>query len=195
MKQTFICQTCEFTFSNQGNLNSHCREFHHKIRRFSCEECGYRTNRSFNLQRHEKANKCYNEKIFTPRYEEYVQKKLKYTYNGAAKKCETGIIDILYENNIVEVKNWKGWEKAIDQVISYANCYSKKYNKRLHFFGDKPDNYDEIVNYVTGLDIEITHEPFSSNWKQELLAWKRGDPVKIIDMSYNTEIETSYSFE
>jgi hypothetical protein len=70
--------------------------------------------------------------------EHFYQKKLEVYFGGKHAKTKHGIIDILTDDMIIEVKNWPSYKSALGQLQSYALDYP---NKKLMvvFFGDYPD--------------------------------------------------------
>jgi hypothetical protein len=57
--------------------------------------------------------------------ESTIQMVLERIFNATHAKCKAGIVDILTNNMIIEIKHWKNWRNAIGQVLSYATCYPK----------------------------------------------------------------------
>lgn len=92
--------------------------------------------------------------------EEMVQKKLEKKLGFGHKTTPAGIIDILTNDEIIEIKNWKGWHHAIGQLMVYSYYYPK-HMKRIHFFGEFPSQDKMIVikTICTHHRIKITHEP------------------------------------
>lgn len=65
----------------------------------------------------------------------FYQKQLESVLGGTHKRTEHGVIDILTNDSIFEIKQWCLYKQAIGQLLSYSDCCP---NKRLVaiFFGD-----------------------------------------------------------
>ena len=60
-----------------------------------------------------------------------IRDKLSKKLNGKREvECSSGIIDIITDEEIIEVKNIKNWKHAIGQIISYELDYINK-QKRI----------------------------------------------------------------
>jgi hypothetical protein len=60
--------------------------------------------------------------------------------NGRVEvKCSTGIIDILTDTDIIEVKCAKNWKHAVGQILIYGADYPD-HAKRIHLFD--ADDFD-----------------------------------------------------
>lgn len=65
-------------------------------------------------------------------------------------------IDILTETEIIEIKNFKNFMKAIGQILIYSQYYPK-HKKRIHFFNIKKDTPIEFLkNICEKYDIRLT---------------------------------------
>lgn len=68
---------------------------------------------------------------------------------------DSGYIDLLTENEIIEIKNGKNWKGAVGQILIYSLEYPE-HVKRIHLFDI---NYDENINKKCMIyDINVTYE-------------------------------------
>ena len=74
-------------------------------------------------------------------------------------KCPVGEADIVSDIELIEIKLWNEWKKAVGQLMIYQ-YYFKDKKLRIHFFGPKPKDklQSEIKNILTSLDIKMTIE-------------------------------------
>lgn len=91
--------------------------------------------------------------------EQAIQKKMEKKLGYGHKTVPYGVIDILTNHEIVEIKHWDGWIKAIGQCIVYGHMYPN-HMKWIHFFGDLPpmDKQIYIKAVCARLSIKVTHE-------------------------------------
>ncbi|MCU0570083.1 MAG: hypothetical protein MUF49_26355 [Oculatellaceae cyanobacterium Prado106] len=69
-----------------------------------------------------------------------------------------GLIDILTDTHLIEVKEYKNWKSAIGQTIAYG-FYFPKHKKQIHLFGDIGTiNLDVVRTVCASIDIEITQD-------------------------------------
>jgi hypothetical protein len=78
-------------------------------------------------------------------------------------ECESGIIDILTNSEIIEVKHASKWKHAIGQV----QCYNYKFGRqmRIHLFyyrDESIENMEHILNICSNLNISVTTELYES---------------------------------
>lgn len=59
--------------------------------------------------------------------------------------CEAGSIDILTDNEIIEVKNYRQWKHAIGQLLVYEKSLKRDYKKVLYLFGRCPEDYLKVI--------------------------------------------------
>jgi hypothetical protein len=90
-----------------------------------------------------------------------IQKKLEKQYNAGHKDTPIGIIDILTQDELIEIKNWNDFLKGFGQCIAYGEYYPK-HMKRLHFFDKPPDVNKEIAirTLCAKFGIKVTQEPW-----------------------------------
>lgn len=95
--------------------------------------------------------------------EEKVQKKLEKKLNGKHQTTPVGIIDILTDTELVEIKAWSNWKSALGQVFAYGHYYPN-HMKRIHFFGRPPsENLQQAIFAIcASLRIRVTIEPYNS---------------------------------
>ncbi len=92
--------------------------------------------------------------------EEKVQKKLEKKLNGKHQTTPVGIIDILTDTELIEIKAWSNWKSALGQVFAYGHYYPN-HMKRIHFFGCPPsENLQQAIFAIcASLRIRVTIEP------------------------------------
>ena len=161
----FTCSKCSMNLSNNANLKRHIQVIHELIKPFKCEYCDFTTAQKCNLKKHS----CYIKKenpiqeligetsVYSVEYN--IQKRIEKEVNGHRITCPFGIIDIITEDTIIEIKKWDDHKKGIGQLIGYA-YYFPSFKKRLHFFGSKPSEkkIKSILEVCASLNIEITIE-------------------------------------
>ena len=88
-----------------------------------------------------------------------IQKKLESITHGKPRRCLSGVVDIVSESQIIEIKVWSRWREAIGQILSYGMFYPDK-KKRIHFFGVKPDEdkLAHIKNVCASVNIAVSFE-------------------------------------
>jgi len=91
--------------------------------------------------------------------EKAVQLKMEKRLGFGHKSVPYGVIDILTNHELVEIKHWDGWMKGIGQCIVYGHMYPN-HMKWIHFFGDRPHMDKEIYikTICAKLAIKVTHE-------------------------------------
>lgn len=96
--------------------------------------------------------------------EKDVQMQLARSLKGITEvKTESGSIDVLSEDALIEVKHHDKWKSAIGQVLAYSLDYPNK-RKRIHLFGDLDSNelavkHTKLCEQVCDpLDIDVTLE-------------------------------------
>jgi hypothetical protein len=69
-----------------------------------------------------------------------------------------GRIDILTKEQIIEVKEYKGWKAALGQILVYSNYYPE-HQKRIHLFNIPKDNIelDIIKEIYYKYDVILTY--------------------------------------
>lgn len=74
-------------------------------------------------------------------------------------KALFGLIDILTDTQLIEVKEFRGYKSAIGQLIAYSKSYPK-HRLRLHLFGDiNHDRLKDITALCEEYNIKVTTEP------------------------------------
>lgn len=99
-----------------------------------------------------------NPKCNQPEYE--IQQKLNKKLNGTCEvSTKLGIIDILTNDKIIEIKNMNHWKSALGQILIYSEFYPD-HKKCIHLFGIKnnKDLLEEIKNIYLKYNIELTYE-------------------------------------
>jgi Zn-finger nucleic acid-binding protein len=152
-----LCPVCDGVYAHRASLNRHIATVHEQKRAFKCTHCDFSCSQKYNLQSHtcmKRANA--DGKI---QFEHEIQKKLQEETKGHIQHCPIGAIDILTETQIIEIKVWSDYFKAIGQILLYATFYPEK-QKRMHFFGAKPKQ--EIITAIETLceqqNILLTYE-------------------------------------
>jgi hypothetical protein len=73
-------------------------------------------------------------------------------------ECETGRIDILTKNEVVEVKKVSDWKSAVGQVLVYQQEYPD-HSPRIHLYGECSCDFKKmIVKYVSKFGIKVTFD-------------------------------------
>lgn len=88
-----------------------------------------------------------NEKI-----EEDIRNNLSKNLNGKTEvKCDSGYIDIVTDEEIIEVKHIDNWKHALGQVLSYhVDKNFKKLKQRIHLFSNNKIEL-ETINKITNI--------------------------------------------
>ena len=91
--------------------------------------------------------------------ENIISDKLSKQLNGKREKClnDGKRIDILTNDTIIEVKNYKTRLAAIGQILYYSKFYKKHY-KRIHLFNHNNIRDEIYENLCKSLDILVTYE-------------------------------------
>lgn len=88
--------------------------------------------------------------------EKEIQLKLHKELGGKIEvKTDSGFIDILTDNQIIEIKNGKRWKDAVGQILMYSLDYPK-HTKRIHLFDIDED--ESIQKKCELYKILITYE-------------------------------------
>ena len=96
----------------------------------------------------------------TPKQKEKnFQNKLSKKFNGETEiPCKTGIIDIVTETKIIEVKKIIDWKHAIGQISVYGLEFPNK-QKTIALFGDTSNEMKQmIILFCKELNIEVIFE-------------------------------------
>ena len=101
--------------------------------------------------------------IKNPKYnqpESHIQQKLNKKLNSLCEvSTKLGVIDILTDDKIIEIKEIKNWKSALGQILVYSKFYPN-HKKCIHLFETKNKNklLDEIEKIYSEYDIELTYE-------------------------------------
>lgn len=88
--------------------------------------------------------------------EKEIQLKLQEELGGDIEVLtETGYIDLITDNEIIEIKTGKNWKEAVGQILMYSLDYPK-HSKRIHLFDIKND--DNINTKCKVYNINVTYE-------------------------------------
>lgn len=72
--------------------------------------------------------------------------------------CEAGVIDILTNTEIIEVKSAKAWKSAIGQVLVYSDYYPN-HLPRIHLFGKCTQRSREIIgHHASRFNVSVSFE-------------------------------------
>lgn len=77
--------------------------------------------------------------------EKFVQPLMEKELGGKHVKVPGGVIDVLSDTVLCEIKRWKKWSEAIGQIIKYSATFPK-HQKHIHFFSTPPPI--EIINHI-----------------------------------------------
>ena len=89
-----------------------------------------------------------------------VQQKLNKKFNGECEvSTELGIIDILTDTQIIEIKNFKDWKSALGQILIYSTFYPE-HKKCIHLFKTRNDKIllKKIEDVYKKYDVHLTYE-------------------------------------
>ena len=89
-----------------------------------------------------------------------VQQKLNKKFNGECEvPTELGIIDILTDTQIIEIKNFKDWKSALGQILIYSTFYPE-HKKCIHLFKTRNDKIllKKIEDVYKKYDVHLTYE-------------------------------------
>ena len=89
-----------------------------------------------------------------------IQQKLNKKLNGMCEvSTKLGIIDILTDDKIIEIKHVKQWKSALGQILIYSRFYPN-HTRCIHLFGTNNNDelLDEIEEIYSEYDIELTYE-------------------------------------
>jgi hypothetical protein len=91
--------------------------------------------------------------------EKDIRDKLAKQLNGEVEvRTDAGLIDVLTEDEVIEVKEASKWKSAIGQVIAYGYFFTDK-TKRIHLFGDiNKGNFDAALKICKENNIKMTYE-------------------------------------
>ena len=91
--------------------------------------------------------------------EKDIQLSLQASIGGIAEvKTVAGDIDLLTADQIIEVKDVKGWKSALGQIIVYGKYYPS-HQKRIHLFGETQTSYLELIrSHCSPLNVIVTHK-------------------------------------
>ena len=67
-----------------------------------------------------------------------VQQRLQKLLKCGHAKCPVGVIDILTDEAIIEIKRWTLWKHGMGQLLAYHIFYPDRM-MRLHLFGGSPN--------------------------------------------------------
>lgn len=81
---------------------------------------------------------------------------------GGLKEVSTlaGLIDLLTDTEVIEVKRLPDWKGALGQVMAYSGFYPS-HQKRIHLFSDKPieaDSVPHILEICSTLGVVVSFE-------------------------------------
>ena len=98
-------------------------------------------------------------KVWKPFTEKSVQKRLAANRVSQMEvQCKSGFIDILFSDEIVEVKDGKAWKSAIGQVLVYNLEYPTR-KPRIHLFNCGSDEWKMMVtSFCSQLNVRVTFE-------------------------------------
>lgn len=76
-------------------------------------------------------------------------------HNGSTEVwTPSGVIDVLTEGEVIEVKYYKNWQRGMGQVLAYGSHYPDR-SKRLHLFAQHEDSrVDEFVKQAKSVCVE-----------------------------------------
>jgi hypothetical protein len=91
------------------------------------------------------------------KYEHVLRDLLWHQLGGKTEvKTPIGFIDLLTNNEIIEIKNFKDWKHGVGQLKTYQYYYPE-HKARLHLFNVIDYKIEEIVQICKHLDIYVTY--------------------------------------
>lgn len=111
------------------------------------------------LEKYKKTLVSFEEKLSLSeeekRQESFYQRELEKYFGGKHVSCEHGVIDILTDDSLIEIKNWNKYKDSIGQILSYSLQYPN-HKKIVVFFGQvKEKKRDSIIELFSKHNIEI----------------------------------------
>jgi hypothetical protein len=147
-----ICDICNKIFSSKSKVKRHKNNIHLKLKPYECNKCGFKCSQKENL----KVHSCGGEQ------ENKYQQILEELKNGTFQITPIGVIDILTETEIIEIKMFAHWQKSIGQILSYSYYYPE-HNKKIYFFGNKLSKEKEKILKVIANNSKIKLYYFDDN--------------------------------
>jgi hypothetical protein len=88
--------------------------------------------------------------------EKYVEEILQKVLNGKRQvKTEFGIIDLLTDTQIIEIKTFKLWKHALGQILAYGEEYPN-HEKVVYLYNSPQDtNFDNIINICANNNVTL----------------------------------------
>lgn len=152
-----VCTVCNKSFASKSSAQNHQKVVHDKVKAFKCMYCSFAASSKGNLKKHT----CYVRRSESGSilYEDAVQKRLAQETKGVMKKCLAGVVDLVSDTEIIEIKLWSNYFKAIGQIMLYGLSFPDK-QKRIHFYGNQPSKaiVDEIMKFGKNNNVLITYD-------------------------------------
>lgn len=94
---------------------------------------------------------------------------------GAATevRCKYGMIDILSDTEIIEVKVYRHWKHALGQCVSYGLCFPGR-SRRLHLYAESSDwesakrRLETICEACSSFGVRVTLEALDPTYTRDL---------------------------
>lgn len=152
------CAKCGKSFSDVSHLNRHDRQVHQGLKPYRCPNCDYATAERCNLKVHV-CRTDGSQLVGHTMTEIKHQRALEIETGGRMVKTPHGIIDILTDTELIEIKNYAHWLTAVGQLMVYGLTYPDR-AKRVHFFGQRPTDakLNSILDAMKQLNIRVTME-------------------------------------
>ena len=151
------CTQCDKELTTTS-MSRHIKAVHDKKKEFKCVFCEFRTSQSSNLKQHSCMKRADNEGKLI--YEHDIHQRLKAETKGkSVRNNRFGIVDLLTKTQIIEIKVWRDYFKAIGQVILYGSFFPDK-QKRIHFYGRRLEaEVENAIRHACQMhNILVTHE-------------------------------------
>jgi hypothetical protein len=91
--------------------------------------------------------------------EKEVQLELQLDEGGAMEvACEYGVVDLLTDDEVIEVKEVHLWKHALGQIMAYSDCFPE-HAARIHLFSDQscaPINLAGIYKMCSKVGVRVT---------------------------------------
>ena len=147
------CEQCNKVFAHKPGLIRHIETVHEQKKPYKCDHWEYSCGQHSNLKSH--MARCGSVIKSEIECQSIFEKELNSTY----AMCPAGQIDILSNEELIEIKQWKYWKTALGQVFAYG-FYYPTHKKRVHFYGVIPfeDTKNMIIEIFKNYNIQVTYE-------------------------------------
>lgn len=148
------CTECQIIFSSASHLKRHKKAVHLNIKEGKCEYCPFTCSIKSNLKLHscyqeiERQKRCF----VVDKTERYYQKILEKYFRGGQKACDLGQADIVNDELLIEIKDWKNYRDALGQILMYSNYFPKRL-RMIIYIGNAPPHAQTIKDICAQNDV------------------------------------------